>query len=153
MRLARLRVLEAFARRACVEPLRVTRVLKGKRDQNSSLVELCWLSGVTREDRADVVGAALRTVEGNRALGCFVGLAVADFIGVPLEFAEGGCAWDAPGFKHSGTLFPLLQQGRAPTHLGQWSDDTSMALCLADSLLLNRGRFDGSNTRILFWNW
>ena len=35
---------------------------------------------------------------------------------------------------------------------GQWTDDTSMGLCLADSLLTCKS-FDGSNARIWFWNW
>lgn len=36
--------------------------------------------------------------------------------------------------------------------LGQWTDDTSMGLCLADSLLVRRG-YDGSDLRARFWNW
>ena len=36
--------------------------------------------------------------------------------------------------------------------LGQWTDDSSMGLCMADSLIA-LGRFDGSDMRIRFWNW
>lgn len=36
--------------------------------------------------------------------------------------------------------------------LGQWTDDCSMGLCIGDSLLL-RGRYDGSDLRVRFWNW
>lgn len=35
---------------------------------------------------------------------------------------------------------------------GQWTDDSSMALCLADSLL-TCGSYDGSSVRVWFWNW
>lgn len=35
---------------------------------------------------------------------------------------------------------------------GQWTDDASMGLCLADSLLTQNG-YNGSNIRIWFWNW
>eukprot|EP00435_Cladocopium_sp_Y103_P067444 s278_g30.t1 len=35
---------------------------------------------------------------------------------------------------------------------GQWTDDTSMALCLADSLLVCEG-YDGADIRVRFWNW
>eukprot|EP00443_Scrippsiella_acuminata_P038749 CAMPEP_0115244612 /NCGR_PEP_ID=MMETSP0270-20121206/40074_1 /TAXON_ID=71861 /ORGANISM="Scrippsiella trochoidea, Strain CCMP3099" /LENGTH=346 /DNA_ID=CAMNT_0002659747 /DNA_START=60 /DNA_END=1098 /DNA_ORIENTATION=- len=35
---------------------------------------------------------------------------------------------------------------------GQWTDDTSMGLCLADSLLVCGG-YDGSDIRLRFWNW
>jgi len=35
---------------------------------------------------------------------------------------------------------------------GQWTDDASMALCLADSLLVKK-TFDPIDLRIRFWNW
>jgi ADP-ribosyl-[dinitrogen reductase] hydrolase len=35
---------------------------------------------------------------------------------------------------------------------GQWTDDATMGLCLADSLLVRRG-YDGSDIRARFWNW
>ena len=36
---------------------------------------------------------------------------------------------------------------------GQWTDDASMGLCLADALLANEGRYDGATVRIWFHNW
>ena len=36
--------------------------------------------------------------------------------------------------------------------MGQWTDDTSMALAIADSLIVHRG-YDGSDIRARFWNW
>merc|ERR1712176_336219 len=35
---------------------------------------------------------------------------------------------------------------------GQWTDDTSMGLCIADSLLTRKG-YDGRDVRVRFWNW
>jgi ADP-ribosyl-[dinitrogen reductase] hydrolase len=35
---------------------------------------------------------------------------------------------------------------------GQWTDDSSMGLCLADTLL-TRGRYDGSDVRVRYHNW
>merc|ERR1719336_3023534 len=35
---------------------------------------------------------------------------------------------------------------------GQWTDDASMGLCIADSLIIRRG-YDGSDIRQRFWNW
>ncbi|CAK9086863.1 ADP-ribosylarginine hydrolase Tri1 (Immunity protein Tri1) (Tri1-Pp) [Durusdinium trenchii] len=35
---------------------------------------------------------------------------------------------------------------------GQWTDDASMGLCMADSFILRRG-FDGSDMRKRFWCW
>jgi len=68
----------------------------------------------------------------NRAQGCLAGLAVGDALGTTLEFT-------APG-----SFEPLTDMiGGGPFHLkpGQWTDDTSMALCLADSLI-QCGGFD-----------
>lgn len=65
-------------------------------------------------------------------MGCLAGLAVGDALGTTLEF-------ESPGsFK------PITDiVGGGPFHLkpGQWTDDTSMALCLAESLL-ECGGFD-----------
>jgi ADP-ribosyl-[dinitrogen reductase] hydrolase len=62
----------------------------------------------------------------SRMRGCLAGLAVGDALGTTLEF------------KPPGTFKPLTDlMGGGPFGLrpGQWTDDTSMALCLADSLL------------------
>lgn len=62
----------------------------------------------------------------NRTLGCLLGLACGDAVGTTVEF------------KPRGTFPPMTDMvGGGPfgLHPGQWTDDTSMALCLADSLL------------------
>ena len=62
----------------------------------------------------------------DRALGSFIGLAVGDAIGTTLEFETRDtkpAVYDMVG----GGPFDLLP--------GQWTDDTAMALCLADSLI------------------
>ncbi|MBF0471132.1 MAG: ADP-ribosylglycohydrolase family protein [Gammaproteobacteria bacterium] len=62
----------------------------------------------------------------NRSLGSFLGLAIGDALGTTLEFR-------APG-----SFTPLTDMvGGGPFSLepGQWTDDTSMALCLAESLI------------------
>lgn len=64
----------------------------------------------------------------DRAKGALLGLAVGDALGVPLEFEERD-------------VHPLVTEmiGGGPFDLaiGEWSDDTSMALSLADSLIAN----------------
>lgn len=62
--------------------------------------------------------------------GCFVGLAIGDALGMPLEFKE----------PHEFEPLASLEKG-GPFNLplGYWTDDTSMALCLADSLLAKVG--------------
>jgi ADP-ribosyl-[dinitrogen reductase] hydrolase len=62
--------------------------------------------------------------------GCLLGLAVGDALGTTLEF------------KSPGTFKPITDMiGGGPFHLkpGQWTDDTSMALCLAESLIECQG--------------
>jgi ADP-ribosyl-[dinitrogen reductase] hydrolase len=64
----------------------------------------------------------------DRAIGCLLGLAVGDAVGTTLEFTE------------RGTFEPLTNMvGGGPFRLppGGWTDDTSMALALARSLLAN----------------
>ena len=65
-----------------------------------------------------------------RYRGCLLGLAVGDAVGTALEF------------KQPGSFKPVTDMaGGGPFQLapGQWTDDTSMALCLAESLLERQG--------------
>jgi ADP-ribosyl-[dinitrogen reductase] hydrolase len=65
-----------------------------------------------------------------RSRGCLLGLAVGDALGTTLEF------------KPPGTFTPITDMlGGGPFNLkpGQWTDDTSLALCLAESLIECRG--------------
>ncbi len=68
----------------------------------------------------------MQTAELDRVKGALVGLAVGDALGTTLEF------------RSPGTFTPLTDMvGGGPFQLapGQWTDDTSMALCLAESLV------------------
>ena len=75
--------------------------------------------------------------------GCLVGLAVGDAVGTTLEF------------KTPGTFEPLDDMvGGGPYRLqpGQWTDDTSMALCLAESLVACEG-FNAGHQMDLYVRW
>jgi len=79
----------------------------------------------------------------DRYKGCLLGLAAGDALGTTLEF------------KPPGTFKPLKDiVGGGPFRLnpGQWTDDTSMALCLAESLIEKNG-FDAADQmdRYLMW--
>lgn len=66
-----------------------------------------------------------------RFRGCLIGLAVGDALGTTVEFCQ------------PGTFRPVTDMvGGGPFNLlpGQWTDDTSLALCLAESLV-ECGRF------------
>lgn len=66
----------------------------------------------------------------DRALGALIGLAVGDAIGTTVEFLPRGSFAPVTDMV-GGRPFALLP--------GQWTDDTSMALCLAESLLHDPG--------------
>lgn len=81
--------------------------------------------------------------EVQRYRGCLLGLAVGDAVGTALEFK-------APG------SFSLITDmiGGGPFELkpGQWTDDTSMALCLAESLIEKKG-FDPKDQMERYVQW
>lgn len=75
--------------------------------------------------------------------GCLVGLACGDAVGTTVEFMARGS-------------FPPVTDmiGMGPFNLkpGEWTDDTSMALCLAESLL-ETGRFDPLDQSERYLRW
>jgi len=79
----------------------------------------------------------------DRFHGCLLGLAAGDALGTTAEFRVRGS-------------FPPLDDivGGGPFQLvaGQWTDDTSMALCLAASLTELR-RFDARDQIERYWRW
>ena len=79
----------------------------------------------------------------NRFRGSLLGLAVGDAVGTTVEF------------QPRGSFSPVTDMvGGGPFHLqpGQWTDDTSMALCLATSLLEEEG-FDSADQMDRYWSW
>lgn len=79
----------------------------------------------------------------DRYLGCLLGLAAGDAVGTTAEFAP------------RGSFEPLTDMvGGGPFGLaaGQWTDDTSMALCLAASLV-EHGRFDPTDQIERYVRW
>ena len=81
--------------------------------------------------------------QASRYHGCLLGLAVGDAVGTTLEF------------KERGTFEPIDDMvGGGPFNLkpGQWTDDTSMALCLATSLIERNG-FDANDQMGRYCRW
>ena len=79
----------------------------------------------------------------DRFRGCLLGLVAGDALGTTLEFAK------------PGTFQPIDDMvGGGPFRLtpGQWTDDTSMALCLATSLL-EQGGFDPADQMRRYMRW
>lgn len=79
----------------------------------------------------------------SRFRGALLGLAAGDALGTTLEF------------KPPGTFSPIDgMAGGGPFELepGEWTDDTSMALCLAESLIERRG-FDPRDQLLRYLRW
>ncbi len=81
--------------------------------------------------------------QASRYRGCLLGLAVGDAVGTTLEF------------KHPGTFEPIddmVGGSRFNLDPGRWTDDTSMALCLATSLIECNG-FDANDQMQRYCRW
>ncbi|MCX6699334.1 MAG: ADP-ribosylglycohydrolase family protein [Methanomicrobiales archaeon] len=79
----------------------------------------------------------------DRYRGCLLGLATGDALGTTLEF------------KSPGSFQPIKEMaGGGPFRLkpGEWTDDTSLALCLASSLV-ETGRFDPADQMGRYGKW
>ena len=79
----------------------------------------------------------------DRYRGCLLGLAVGDAIGTTVEF------------KARGSFVPVTDMtGGGVFNLkpGQWTDDTSMALCLAESLV-EKNDFDAHDQMTRYLDW
>ena len=79
----------------------------------------------------------------NRFRGCLLGLAVGDAVGASVEFKERG------SFSPMSDMIGGGPHGLKP---GQWTDDTSMALCLATSLVEQEG-FDANDQMDRYCQW
>jgi ADP-ribosylglycohydrolase len=88
----------------------------------------------------------------DRAIGAVLGMAVGDAVGAPVEF-----------MPHTRDQRPITADGRTPLpgqaflnafggKTGQWTDDASMGLCIADSLLAH-GRLDPLDVALRFVAW
>ncbi len=78
-----------------------------------------------------------------KSKGCLLGLAVGDALGCTLEF------------KKPGTFEPITTIVGGGVHkleAGQWTDDTSLALCLAQSLIDCKG-FDAKDQMQKYCKW
>eukprot|EP00004_Rigifila_ramosa_P000354 TRINITY_DN1039_c0_g1_i2.p1 TRINITY_DN1039_c0_g1~~TRINITY_DN1039_c0_g1_i2.p1 ORF type:complete len:333 (+),score=46.47 TRINITY_DN1039_c0_g1_i2:104-1102(+) len=92
-------------------------------------------------------GEAAQRVD--RAMGCMLGMAVGDALGAPVEFEP---------VRYGQTRLTGMGSGRQGAFRllpGQWTDDTSMGLCLADSLLSfpNRRELVPTDLMLRFLAW
>ncbi|TVV43296.1 ADP-ribosylglycohydrolase family protein [Thalassolituus sp. C2-1] len=79
----------------------------------------------------------------NRKIGSLVGLAIGDAVGTTVEFETRG------NFE---PVTDMMGGGPFRLNAGEWTDDTSMALCLAHSLVFRNG-FDAVDQMNRYCNW
>lgn len=90
------------------------------------------------------IGSTMQTnIPWQHYVACLVGAAIGDALGTTLEF------------QRPGTFEPindLLGGGVFNLAAGQWTDDTAMLLCLAESLIECQG-FDALDQMQRYWRW
>lgn len=79
----------------------------------------------------------------DRAKGSLLGLAAGDALGAAVEFMRPGSFERLTGMRGGGAL---------GLQAGEWTDDTSMALCLAESLV-TCGKFDAHDQMERYLRW
>lgn len=79
----------------------------------------------------------------DRFEGCLLGLACGDAVGAAVEFLPRG---------RFAPLADMAGGGKFRLQKGEWTDDTAMALCLAESLLACNG-FDPLDQMQRYWLW
>eukprot|EP01096_Ripella_sp_DP13-Kostka_P005128 TRINITY_DN177_c0_g1_i1.p1 TRINITY_DN177_c0_g1~~TRINITY_DN177_c0_g1_i1.p1 ORF type:complete len:427 (-),score=133.25 TRINITY_DN177_c0_g1_i1:391-1548(-) len=88
----------------------------------------------------------------DRAVGSVLGMPLGDSLGAPMEFSA--IRYGSDELQDMGQ--EDIWKGKRYNHFGlrpgQWTDDASMGLCIADSLLVNRG-FNPLDLRLRFYNW
>ena len=124
--------------------------IKKDKEQVNKILEILMDLNYTPEEKKIKLKKINVDEKEKRAIGCILGMAIGDAMGARLEFLpvrykykkedELNNMGKRPGGHFS--LFP-----------GQWTDDTSMGLCLADSLLVNDGKLDPYDLMNRFVAW
>jgi len=106
-------------------------------------------------DRAEVIKKLWShgfSTKMDKAMGSLLGLVVGDALGAPLEFMKVRYGEiELQGLDHD-EMWKMRGHNKFDLKPGQWTDDSSMALCLADSLLVNKG-LHPKDLRLRFLNW
>jgi ADP-ribosyl-[dinitrogen reductase] hydrolase len=80
-----------------------------------------------------------------RAIGCMMGMVVGDALGAPLEFTP-------IQYETDEVVTEMINSNHFGLRAGQYTDDTSMGLCIADSLIV-KGGFDPADVMLRFIAW
>lgn len=124
-----------------------TKLEVGSKAQDASKFSI--LAPIDTKERLEFLREMEKDPYCKRAMGALVGMAVGDSVGAPLEFipvGTKGSRFDAKTLKLTGEF------NKFSLNPGQWTDDTSMGLCIADSLLVHK-TYEPSDIRVRFWSW
>ncbi|HOY62693.1 MAG TPA: ADP-ribosylglycohydrolase family protein, partial [bacterium] len=81
--------------------------------------------------------------------GCLLGLAIGDALGMPFEGMRTSTIKSMLGGK-AGEFMPCRDRG---LRAGQWTDDTKMALKLAESIARKNGKVDPADVARAYVEW
>lgn len=109
------------------------------------------LEKIPKSQKLSFVTSSTQVEVLDRAMGSMCGMGIGDALGHMFEFLP---ATDAPRYHYLDlrTLKFHHVKNKFRLQYGQWTDDASMGLCMADSLIITRG-YDGSDMRARFWCW
>jgi len=120
---------------------------------DNDLLGYSILQGVSDERKRTLVEQfkGSGSPELDRAMGALCGLGIGDALGAPFEFIPASDTLEPSHFDLH-TMEFHSEFNKFHLERGQWTDDTSMGLCMADSLIMRRS-MDGSDMRMRFWCW
>ncbi len=134
-----------------LKTLNIERNLKG----NSSLTEYSILNNFSKKlKKGFVLWQCGENEKIDRSVGAIAGMSIGDSLGAPLEFNSiEELKNEEQQYKFNlSTLKYTTKTNKFKIKPGQWTDDASMGLCMADSLIINK-KYNGSDIRTRFWNW
>jgi ADP-ribosyl-[dinitrogen reductase] hydrolase len=123
------------------------------RGHRNAMVEFSVFSDKTDLDaRRDLLKRSIEDPTVDRVVGSITGMAFGDAVGAPLEFLKVTGRRNPRHYFDLATNSYVGELNEFDLEKGQWTDDASMGLCMADSLLARKG-YDGSDIRGRFWHW
>ena len=127
------------------------RINNGKRDDSlcdKSIFDNCGNNALVIKDTAvklieSRINGTKSDVKLNllekKAIGCILGMCIGDSRGAPFEFVPvNTILYNTDNYNNIDKIRPK-EYNAFSQKKGQWTDDTSMGLCIADSLIVNNG--------------
>lgn len=115
-----------------------------RRAQRLQCAATAATAAAERTAATELAAATASATRRSRCRGTMLGMALGDALGTAVEFQPPGSF--AP-------LSAIVGGGKFQLLAGQWTDDTSMALCLAESLARCGGRRDAADQLQLYEDW